>query len=235
MLMTFPFRQQSNPTLNPSLDPPSDEKATIQLFSLDSKDEEEAGRAKSLLPTVKTLADKLKGINLPEEVADSLKQNLAQTQEHTSAIDNVNNPSDPTSSELDTEGVAALEELFGKRPEDEGVSFKFICSCYTVDNIERIDTVGILAITKNVSSAIINCQQLGQDSHLGREIGKIVMSQASCGPSTEKILFFDPIGAKSSSVSVAIGTAWHGNANSRENEWECFLQGAEILTLYKDK
>ena len=63
--MTFPFRQQSNPTLNPSLDPPSDEKATIQLFSLDSKDEEEAGRVKSLLPTVKTLADKLKGINLP--------------------------------------------------------------------------------------------------------------------------------------------------------------------------
>lgn len=235
MLMTFPFEQRSGLNLNPSLDPPSDKKATtIQLFSLDLKDEEEAGRVKSLLPTVKTLADKLKGINLPEGVADSLKQNLTQTQEHTSAIDNVNNPSNPTSSELDTEGVAALEELFGKRPEDEGVSFKFICSCYTVDNIECIDTVGILAITKNVSSAIVNCQQLGQDSHLGREIGKIVMSQTSCGPSTETILFFDPVGAKSSSVSVAIGVSWHGNANSRKSEWECFPR-AEILTLHKDK
>lgn len=203
-------------------------KETIKLYPLHSCDEVERDIVDGLLSEVPALLEEVSRLGLPELI-QVLAQNL--TESPTISLPEITTEATELATpETEADLEKTIRGLFGLSAEDSEIKLVLICkNSQPHPAVSTLLPVGVFARTKSSNvSAYVNCETLGRDSHLGRQIGEVLIRQIRAG-STGQVLFFDPNGAQANSKAVAIGAAWSGWIDGRQYERGVY----ELLMLHK--
>lgn len=208
-------------------------KETIKLYPLHSCDEAERDEVErdivdGLLSEVPALLEEVSRLGLPGLI-QVLARNL--TQSPTISLPEITTEATELATpETEADLEKTIRGLFGLSAEDSEIKLVLICkNSQPNPAVSTLLPVGVFARTKSSNvSAYVNCETLGRDSHLGRQIGEALIRQMRAG-STGRVLFFDPNGAQVNSEAVAIGAAWSGWIDGRQYERGVY----ELLMLHK--
>ena len=200
-------------------------KETIKLYPLHSCDEAERDVVDGLSPEIRALLEEVSRLGLPELLAQNL------TESPTISLPEIaTEATELATPETEAELEKTIRGLFGLSAEDGEIKLVLICKSsqpHLAGN--TLLPVGVLARTESSNvSAYVNCEALGRDSYLGRQIGEVLIRQVRAG-STGQVLFFDPNGAQANSEAVAIGAIWSGWRDGRQYERGVY----ELLMLRK--
>lgn len=203
-------------------------KETIKLYPLHPCDEAERDEVErdivdGLLSEVPALLEEVSRLGVPELI-QVLAQNL--TESPTISLPEITTEATELATpETEADLKETIRGIFGLSAEDSEI--KLVLICKTAGNTPL--PVGVLARTESSNvSAYVNCETLGRDSYLGRQIGEVLIRQVRAG-STGQVLFFDPNGAQANSEAVAIGAAWSSWIDGRQYERGVY----ELLMLRK--
>lgn len=198
-------------------------KETIKLYPLHPCDEVECDIVDGLSSEIWALLEEVGRLGLPELI-QVLARNL--TESPTSSLPEITTEAtEPATPETEADLEKTIRGLFGLSAEDSEI--KLVLICKTTGNTPL--PVGVLARTESSNvSAYVNCETLGRDSYLGRQIGEVLIRQVRAG-STGQVLFFDPNGTQANSEAVAIGAAWSSWRDGRQYERGVY----ELLMLHK--
>lgn len=203
-------------------------KETIKLYPLHSCDEAERDIVDGLSSKIRALLEEVSRLGLPELI-QVLAQNL--TQSPTISLPEITTEATELATpEIEADLEKTIRGLFGLSAEDSEIKLVLICkSSQPHPAVNTLSPVGVFARTESSNvSAYVNCETLGRDSYLGRQIGEALIRQIRAG-STGRVLFFDPNGAQANSEAVAIGAAWSSWIDGRQYERGVY----ELLMLRK--